>query len=47
MAKQRRRHSEEFKREAVKLVTDQGYSLAEAARSLGVSGRLRPATMGA
>ena len=32
----RRRHSEEFKREAVKLVTDQGYSVAEAARNLGV-----------
>ena len=35
MAK-RRRHNEEFKREAVKLVTDQGYSVAEAARSLGL-----------
>lgn len=32
----RRRYSEEFKRDAVGLVTDQGYSLAEAARSLGV-----------
>ena len=37
MAKpKRRRHSEEFKREAVKLVTEQGYSVAEAARNLGV-----------
>ena len=35
MAK-RSRQSEEFKREAVKLVTDQGYTLAEAARSLGL-----------
>jgi transposase len=35
MAK-KRRYTEEFKREAVKLVTDQGYSLAEAARSLGI-----------
>ena len=35
MAK-RRRHNEEFKREAVKLVTDQGYTVAEAARSLGL-----------
>lgn len=34
--KKRRRHNEEFKREAVKLVTDQGYSMAEAARSLGL-----------
>ena len=31
-----RRHNEEFKREAVKLITDQGYSIAEAARSLGL-----------
>ena len=37
MAKsKRRKHSEEFKREAVKLVTEQGYSVAEAARNLGV-----------
>ena len=36
----RRRHSEEFKREAVKLVTDQGYTLAEAARSLGLDASL-------
>jgi transposase len=35
MAK-KRQYTEEFKREAVKLVTEQGYSLAEAARSLGV-----------
>jgi transposase len=39
MAK-RRRHSEEFKREAVKLVTDQGYTLADAARSLGLDASL-------
>ena len=32
----RRRHSEEFKREAVKLVDKQGYSVAAAARNLGV-----------
>ena len=32
----RRRHSEEFKREAVRLVTEQGYSLTEAARNLGI-----------
>ena len=36
----RRRHSEEFKREAVRLVTEQGYSLAEAARNLGIHGNL-------
>lgn len=32
----RRRHSEEFKREAVKLVAEGGYTNAEAARSLGI-----------
>ena len=32
----RRRHSEEFKVEAVKLVTEQGYSVPVAARNLGV-----------
>ena len=32
----KRRHNEEFKREAVKLITDQGYSIADAARSLGL-----------
>ena len=32
----RRTHSAEFKLEAVKLVTEQGYSLAEAARNLDV-----------
>jgi transposase len=35
MAK-RRSYSREFKIEAVKLVTEKGYSVAEAARSLGV-----------
>ncbi len=32
----KRRDTEEFKRESVKLVTEQGDSLAEAARSLGI-----------
>lgn len=32
----RRSYSEEFKRDAVSLVTEQGYSLTEAARSLGL-----------
>ncbi len=37
MTKRKRRNfSNEFKEEAVKLVTDQGYSVAEAARNLGV-----------
>ena len=36
----RRNHSDEFKREAVNLVTAQGYSVAEAARNLGVNENL-------
>ena len=36
MARKRRTYTPEFKAEAVKLVTGQGYSVAEAARSLGV-----------
>ena len=36
MAKKRRLYTPEFKAEAVKLVTEQGYSVAEAARSLGI-----------
>ena len=36
----RRKHSEELKREAVALVTEQGYKLAEAARSVGVNANL-------
>ena len=40
MKKQRRTHSPEFKREAVALVVEHGYSLAAAGRSLGVNGSL-------
>lgn len=36
MGKQRRTFSKEFKLEAARLVTDQGYSVPEASRSLGV-----------
>ena len=37
MARRKRRaHSEEFKREAVKLLFDQQLSVAEAARNLGI-----------
>ena len=32
----RRNYTEDFKRDAVALVTDQGYKVSEAARSLGV-----------
>ena len=37
MGKPRKKYSREFKVEAVKLVTEQGYSNADAARNLGVS----------
>jgi transposase len=36
MARPRRTYTSEFKVEAVKLVTEQGYSIAEAARSLDI-----------
>jgi transposase len=36
MARKRRNFTREFKVEAVKLVTEKGYSVAEAARSLGI-----------
>ena len=36
MARQRRTYTREFKVEAVKLVTEKGYSVAEAARSLDI-----------
>jgi transposase len=35
-----RRHSREFKEEAVNLVVGQGYSIAEAARNLGVNANM-------
>ena len=40
MARTRRTYTPEFKAEAVKLVTEQGYSVAEATRSLGINDNL-------
>lgn len=40
MARKRHSYTPEFKAEAVKLVTEQGYSVAEAARSLGITENL-------
>jgi transposase len=40
MARTRRTYTPEFKAEAVRLVTAHGYSVAEAARSLGLSENL-------
>ncbi len=36
MARKRRSYTREFKREAVKLISEKGYSVAEAARSLDI-----------
>jgi transposase len=36
LARKRRTYTPEFKAEAVRLITEQGYSVAEAARSLGL-----------
>ncbi len=40
--KKRRSYTQEFKEEAVKLITEQGYSIAEAGRNLGI----RPNVLG-
>ena len=40
MRRQRRTFSKEFKREAVALVTEHGYSYAEAGRSLDIDAKL-------
>ena len=40
MTRQRRSYTSEFKAEAVKLITQKGYSVAEAARSLGIGDTL-------
>ena len=41
MTKQvRKNYTEEFRREAVRLVTEEGYKIAEAARSLGINGNM-------
>ena len=39
-AKKRRNYTEDFKRDAVALVTEQGYKPSEAARSLGIGDNL-------
>jgi len=37
MTKKRKRYTKEFRESAVKLVTEQGYQAAEAARNLGIN----------
>ena len=38
--KKRRQYTAEFKKEAVELVTNHGYTIAEAARNLGIRGNM-------
>ena len=38
--KPRRKYSQEFKQDSVKLVTEQGYRVSEAARNLGIDGSI-------
>jgi transposase len=40
MAEKRRQYPEEFKREAIRLVTEQGYSVSETARTLGLNAQM-------
>jgi transposase len=40
MSEKRRQYTDEFKREAVRLVTDQGYGVTEAARNLGINAKM-------
>jgi transposase len=37
MAEKRRQYTEEVKREALRLVTEQGYGVSETARNLGIT----------
>lgn len=37
MAKKKKQYTQEFKESAVKLITEQGYKVAETARNLGVN----------
>lgn len=40
MAMKRRVYTEQFKRDAVELVTEQGYGISEAARNLGINAHM-------
>ncbi len=40
MTERRQKYTAEFKRDAVKLVTEQDYAIAEAARNLGLNGNM-------
>ena len=38
--KKRRKHTEEFKQEAVRLITEEGYTVAETSRNLGINANM-------
>ena len=40
MSEKRRQYTEEFKQEAVRLVTDHGYGVTDAARNLGINAKM-------
>jgi transposase len=40
MAEKRRQYTEVFKREAIRLVTEQGYGVSETARRLGINAHM-------
>ena len=40
MAEKRRQSTEEFKREAIRLVTEQGYGVSATARNLGINAHM-------
>ena len=40
MSEKRRQYTDEFTREAVRLVTDHGYGVTEAARNLGINTKM-------
>ncbi len=40
MSENRRQHTDEFKREAVRMVTDRGYGVHETARDLGINANM-------
>jgi transposase len=40
MAEKRRQYTEEFKREAMRVVTEQGYGVSESARNLGINAHM-------
>jgi len=37
MKKKRKRYTQEFKEESIKLIKEQGYGIAKAARNLGIN----------